>query len=585
MSRDKENGGFNFRRIWKWLTREFFLKIDQIDSPDRYKRLRRNIILLMLLVTIVPLVFMAAINYHQYNKSLKDEIINPLYSLANKTKHSFELFLEERVSTVRFIASAYSFEELSDEKTMNRIFRVMRNEFEGFVDLGLIDSQAKMVSYAGPYALLGKTYSQQSWFHKVKLRGVYVSDVFMGYREFPHIAIAVQQISGDEKGWILRATIDTGKFEALISSMGLEPSSDAFLINRRGILQTDSKFYGKVLEKYPFDLPLGSYGTDVLDMLDTKGREILLTYAHLSQHDYSLVIVKPRSVILKSWYTLKSEMFFIFIISVGLIILVTIKISFNLVANLREADERRESAFRELEHSHKLSSIGRLAAGVAHEINNPLAIINEKAGLMKDLIGYGEDFSKKGKFVELTDAILKSVNRCKTVTHRLLGFARRMEVKFEKLNLNEVITEVLGFLEKEALYRNIKTTLQLAENLPEMYSDRGQLHQVFLNIITNAIASIEGGGLITITSWQENPETLGVSIEDTGCGMSAETLRHIFEPFFTTKHGYGTGLGLPITYGIIKKLGGEIKAVSKEAEGTRFTLFLPISPKTQTEAS
>ena len=100
----------------------------------------------MLLATIVPLSFMAAINYHQYNKSLKNEIINPLYSLANKTKHSFELFLEERLSTVRFIASAYSFEELSDEKALSRIFRVMRTEFEGFVDLWLIDRQAKMVS-------------------------------------------------------------------------------------------------------------------------------------------------------------------------------------------------------------------------------------------------------------------------------------------------------------------------------------------------------------------------------------------------------------------------------------------------------
>ena len=164
---------------------------------------------------------MAAINYHQYNKSLKNEIINPLYSLANKTKHSFELFLEERLSTVRFIASAYSFEELSDEKALSRIFRVMRTEFEGFVDLGLIDSQAKMVSYAGPYELLGKTYSQQSWHHEAQLRGMYVSDVFMGYRKFPHIAIAVQQFSKNETGWMLRATIDTGRFESLIASMGL----------------------------------------------------------------------------------------------------------------------------------------------------------------------------------------------------------------------------------------------------------------------------------------------------------------------------------------------------------------------------
>ena len=242
---------------------------------------------------------------------------------------------------------------------------------------------------------------------------------------------------------------------------------------------------------------------------------------------------------------MKSEMFFIFFIGLGLIIVITLKLSNNLVKNIREADEKRESAFRELEHTQKLSSIGRLAAGVAHEINNPLAIINEKAGLMKDLVAQGTAFHQKEKFLNLTDSILKSVERCKTITHRLLGFARRMEMKVEALDLNEVVLEVLGFLEKETLYRNIETRLHLAEDLPKIPSDRGQLSQVFLNILTNAIASIEGRGYITITTWQENEDTIGISIQDNGCGMSEETLQHIFEPFFTTKYGYGTGLGLP----------------------------------------
>ncbi len=580
LPKNKVKSLINIKEVWKWLTSGFFLQCDRIDSPVRYRYLRRNIIILMLLVTIVPLTFMAAINYHQYHSSLKTEIINPLHVLANKTRHSFELFLEERLSTVRFIASAYSFEELADEKTLNRVFRVLKTEFGGFVDLGLVDNQARMVSYAGLYELLGKDYSQQSWFHEVQLRGVYISDVFMGYRKFPHIAIAVQQFSEDEQSWVLRATIDTDKFENLIASMGLGPESDAFLINRESIFQTSSKFYGKVLEPCPFNTLPMTFGTQVIETVDPKGADILMASSRFEEQDYNLVIIKPRSVVLKSWYTLKSEIFFVFLVSVGLIVLFTLKLSGNLVKNLREADERRESAFRELEHTHKLSSIGRLAAGVAHEINNPLAIINEKAGLMKDLFSYGESVPQGGKFIELTDSILESVNRCKTITHRLLGFARRMEVQFEALNLNDVIIEVIGFLEKEALYKNIDIRLEFDDNLPQISSDRGQLHQVFLNIITNAIASIEENGYIIIRTWQEDGETHGASITDNGCGMSEETLRHIFEPFFTTKRGYGTGLGLPITYGIIKKLGGDIKAQSKLGEGTTFTIFVPTQPKT-----
>jgi two-component system NtrC family sensor kinase len=287
-------------------------------------------------------------------------------------------------------------------------------------------------------------------------------------------------------------------------------------------------------------------------------------------------------VVLKSWYTLKSELFFIFIAGVMVIILVVFKLTDLLVKRAKEADEKRESAFRELEHSQKLSSIGRLAAGVAHEINNPLAIINEKAGLINDLVQYQADLKEKTKFLGLTNSILQSVGRCKTITHRLLGFARRMEVQLEVLDLNELIQEVLGFLEKEALYRNVDISLDLKSDLPKIASDRGQLQQVFLNILSNAISAMKNSGRITIKSWEEDPNSVAVAIQDTGCGMSAETLQHIFEPFFTTKgKGYGTGLGLPITYGIVKKMGGKIKVQSTEGEGTTFTVYLLKKPKTE----
>ena len=153
---------------------------EQGSSPERYRVLRRNIIFLMLLVTIVPLFFMALINYHEYQTRLKEEIVNPLRVLVNKTKHSFELFLAERLSAVSFVASAYPFEQLAEEKALNRIFSAMKQEFGGFVDLGLIDDTGLQVSYIGPYSLKDKNYADQSWFHEVQIRGSYISDVFMG---------------------------------------------------------------------------------------------------------------------------------------------------------------------------------------------------------------------------------------------------------------------------------------------------------------------------------------------------------------------------------------------------------------------
>ena len=545
------------------------------EAPLKYKVLRRNMIIIMALVTLLPLFLMALINYHEYQKALKSEIIVPLGSLVNKTKHSFELFLTERLSTVSFIASAYSFKDLSDQNMLNRIFHVMKQEFGGFVDLGLIDSSGLQVSYVGPYKLKGKIYKDHDWFHEVSVRGSYISDVFMGYRKFPHIIIAVQSESGKGERWILRATIDTQTFNNLITSMGLDASSDAFIINRSGIFQTSSRFYGNVLEKFPLPLPTVSYVSNVLEMVDSKGKDILLAYAYFASPAFILVLVKPKSEVLKSWYTLKGEIFFIFIASVVVILLVVFKLTDVLVKRIEESDRKQQMTYSEIEHTNKLASIGRLAAGVAHEINNPLAIINEKSGLMEDLIGSMSDFPKKEKFLQLAESIRQSVDRCSTITHRLLGFARRMDVEIEALDLNEVVLEVFGFLEKEAFHRNIEVRLQLTDNLPQIFSDHGQLQQVFLNILNNAFTAVDDGGMVVIRSWENDPDTLGVSIQDNGAGMSEETKRHIFEPFFSGRKGYGTGLGLSITYGIVNKLGGRIDVNSKEGQGTAFTVFLP----------
>lgn len=544
------------------------------DSPDRYRILRRNIVVLMLLVTIIPLVIMAVINQHEYQKSIQNETVTPLATLASKTRHSFELFLEERQAIVKSISSLYSFESLSDPKTLNRIFSVLTNQYLGLIDLGLIDAKGIQLSYTGPYDFLGKDYSQQSWFREVLVKGVYISDVFMGYRQFPHVAIAVLRRTEDDRSWVLRATIDTSKFDDLISSMGLTPESDAFLINRKGTLQTTSRFYGKVLDTFPLSFPQGNYGTVVVESTDPQGRKILVAYAPFIHSDYILVLAKLRSTVLRSWYALQSRMLFIFIFSVVTIVLIIIKLTDNVVKRVKEADERREIAFREVQHTHKLSSIGRLAAGVAHEINNPMAIINEKAGLMQDLVEYDAQFRNKDKFIALITSILKSVERCKSITHRLLGFARHMEVQLEILDLNDLVQETLGFLENEALFRNIDLQLQLANDLPRISSNRGQLQQVFLNILSNAFAAVEDGGKITLRSWEEDADTVAVSVQDNGCGMSAETLKHVFEPFFTTKKQHGTGLGLSITYGIVKKIGGDVRVTSKEGEGTTFTAYL-----------
>jgi two-component system, NtrC family, sensor kinase len=264
-----------------------------------------------------------------------------------------------------------------------------------------------------------------------------------------------------------------------------------------------------------------------------------------------------------------------------------------IAGKLRETDEMRDAMLSETEHTNKLASIGRLAAGVAYEINNPLAIIGEKAGLMQDLIEVDHNFRYREKLIGQLTSLQDAVGRARTITHRLLGFSRRMETSLTLIHINDIIREVISFLEKEAAYNNIHIILQLQKELPVIKADHGQLQQVLLNVINNAIDAIHNAmiatdnimeeinneGEILVTSQCEDNKTVMIAISDTGPGMSAETMKNIFEPFFTTKGNAekkGTGLGLSITYGIVQKLGGKIEVNSEINVGTTFIITFPV---------
>ncbi len=240
---------------------------------------------------------------------------------------------------------------------------------------------------------------------------------------------------------------------------------------------------------------------------------------------------------------------------------------------------------RQLILSEKLATLGLLVSSIAHEINNPLAVINEESGLMKDLLGAVDNtFEYRGKFLKLLDSIFNSVKRARTIIHRLLGFGKRQDVKTEPIQINQLLEDVLGFLERDAFHRSIDVSLDFSPDLPELESDKGQLQQVFLNIIKNAFEAIESRGKISITTrWLKDPDSLHIIITDDGPGMPPDQVEHIFEPFHITTKESGTGLGLYITHHIVtKELRGQIMVKSELGRGTTFTVKIPRKKKEAT---
>ncbi len=548
-------------------------------GEKRYKNLQKTLILRMAPLALVPLFILSIASYYWLQNLFHEDFRQQLAWDIENAKNSIEYFVDVKISALRFLASGHQYDQLSDHQLLANIFAEFKREFGAVVDLGLIDENGIQQSYSGPYNLKGKDYANQEWFHKAVTRGIYVSDVFLGYRRLPHFAIAVKKDEPD-KGtfWILRATIDMETLNRLLSSIKLGKDDDAFIINHNGTLQTPSQHHGNVLEQYPLPALLRQRGTTILDIKEKDGRSYIFGYAFIKDSSWILSVVEKSGTRSKIAAVFRTEYFAVLALTVCLILIVAFRMVNVMVNWIRECDQKREEALREAEHAAKLASVGRLAAGVSHEINNPLAIINEKAGLIKDLLTLSGNNLDRDKFLTSVNGILNSVKRARTITHQLLGFARRMDVTPEVIDVNDIVREVLGFLEKETLFRDVDIKQNLRENLPRIKSNRSRLQQVLLNIINNAIDSLDTGGSIEIITDVKDANTVRTMIKDNGHGIDAETLKQIFEPFFTTKgKEKGTGLGLFISYGIIKKLGGNILVESEINKGTTFSIELPIN--------
>ncbi len=544
------------------------------ERRARYKKLWFLVISLISIVSLVPLIIMTVINIHQTQDIAETEIKQPLAMFAMNAKRSFEYNFEERKAALDFIIKERSFQELSDHRTLAEVFLNLKQSFGGFVDLGLIDSDGVQLAYAGPFDLENMNYADQDWYNEMRVRDSYISDVFLGYRNFPHFVIAVKHEKAGEGFYILRATLDIEFINRQIEHLDIG-QADAFLINRDGVLQTHSIYYGEVNQKFYHEVPKFSRRAEVIDLVNDVGDSFMIGYAYIEQSPFVFLIAENVESLLQNWTTLRRDIITILIASVILIAVVTIWGTSSMVDKISEADTKHDQMVHNMEYTNKMASIGRLAAGVAHEINNPLAIINQKAGLFKDIVSVKDEFPEKSKYVKLLDSILQSVDRCSQVTHRFLGFAKRLDVQVTPINIEALLKEVLEFLGTESVQRGINIEFSIPDEIPEIESDKGQLQQVFLNIINNSFQAMDDGGSLTIAIGNSGMGFVDVNITDDGEGISEENLNHIFEPFYTSKKE-GTGLGLSITYGIVKKLGGEIMVKSEVGVGTSFKVVLPI---------
>ncbi|HBT97561.1 MAG TPA: two-component sensor histidine kinase [Desulfobulbaceae bacterium] len=544
-----------------------------------FRRIWRQAVIVTSLVALVPLVVMTLVNYKLTRKSIEDEAIVRASRVTSTARHSVSFFLRERLSALSFIAMDNSFSDLMDTNRLRGILKRLNASFEGFIDLGLIDGRGEQVSYVGPDDLQAKQYGNQPWFNEIQKTDRYVSEMILGYRQRPHMVIAVRQKMPDGGFFILRATMDSTSFVETLKSFELMSRGDLFLVNSEGKLQTRSHYEGNLFSTVPYTLQYSGEQPETHHDRSATGEAVIVGTEKVPDSPFVVMIVKRGDEMIRFWRDTGMILMAFVAFSVVVILLVIFAVSTRMVNSMYLLDMRQRAAMRDVEQYNKLASIGRLAAGVAHEVNNPLAIINEKAGLIKDIFSFTNTYAKDEKIIGLINSVLASVERCGTITKRLLSFARHMDSVFEEVHLNAIINDVLGFMKKEAEYRGIQVKTSFAGDVPAFRSDRGKLQQVFLNLINNAFAAMDKGGTLMVEVQMETLETIRASVIDSGAGIARENLDKIFEPFFSTKTKTGgTGLGLSITYSLVKELGGDIQVDSTVGVGTVFTVTLPLRP-------
>jgi two-component system NtrC family sensor kinase len=560
------------------------------DSRHYFQKLKKRVMSIMILAFLAPLALLFFYFHFQFNLTMKQSGKVQLLSLAESQRNTIDLFLQERVVNIFNLFQDSDFKINPEQADMDRYLKRLQGASDAFVDVGFLDETGHKIGYSGPFPYLRqKNYKDEHWFITLLSQGsnYFISDIYRGFRDKPHFTIAVKQLMRDHF-YIMRATLDPDKFYYFLKTIGQGDHVNSFLVNRAGEYQVVAPGYGEVLQKSAFQ-PEQTVDADVAEV-SREGESELVGYAWLKQVPWALVARQPLKLAYARMFVTRRYIFIGSALTVILLFSAVVITTGRLLNKAEKMEKDRHELKSQLFHAAKLVSVGELAAGVAHEINNPLAIICSQCGVIRDMFDpeFGAHIGPEtpAQVNEELAVIDDAVTRAKGITQKLLISARKTTPRITRCNLNQILDDLVGgFLEREFKVSNIQLVRDYEPDLPDIMTDADQLRQVFQNLINNAADAIEGSGTITLST-SADEGFVKASVTDTGRGMTQEVMGRIFMPFFTTKEvGKGTGLGLGISLSIAEAMGGSISVQSMPGAGSTFTVTLPTDSMHEVEPS
>ena len=548
-----------------------------IASLRHYRELLWHTLVRQTLLYFLPLLLLAVFFHVQYRSMIRESHRAHLTVIAEQQATTLDLFLRERLVNLANLIDDPQFEshEMS-EVYLQQVLSRLRQTSPAFVDVGVVDDEGELVAYAGPVDFRSPVhYGKEPWFQRVREgEQTLVTDIYLGFRSEPHFTLAVKRER--ERGMrVVRSALLPEQLLALLETLEGAQEVNAAVVNAHGVFQVVTERVGTPLGETS-SVPPREPNRGFVEVPGVPGAGGW-AYAWLSETPWALVVhERPRegsSAVLspQNWLLGVTVLFFL---GMGLVIFVRAR---QLVGKQLAAEQHEAELSGQLVHAAKLASVGELAAGIAHEINNPLAIIAEEVGMLKDTMNpeFGDNFDRD-ELAERLDIIHEAVFRCRDITRKLLTFVRQTDIKIDNHEVESILDDVIGgMLSKELLLGNVDIIKDYDPEPRPVQTDRNQLVQVFLNLVKNAVDAMPTGGTLTVRT-KHGPEGVTISVRDTGTGMTEEQMKRAFLPFFTTKPpGKGTGLGLSVSASILKNFGGNMYVESAPGKGSTFTVELP----------
>ncbi len=566
-------------------------------EQKKYEILKRNFIILFLVLSLIPLITVSFISYFTFKSSLHNSISTHLFEIAKNKGIALQKWLFERHTDAEVLAqSPKVVESLGTLKNLKNVFitkeryssdvrkylQLVKNKYESYDEIFILDKNGQMLVTTERMVTIEVN---QDYFREALNGRTYNTDIYMSpiiHRPTMVVAAPIKNSENEVIG-VLAERIKLDAINKIMRDIEIGKTGESYLVNKEGYFLTESKFESgytlkkKISTKGTQECKKGKSG--VGEYFDYRDKKVLGAYFFMPAMEWSLMVEQDSSEAFQEIRNLKNIIFVIGLITIVIIVVITLVVSGKIVRVLERYDRDFRKQQEQIMRAEKLSAMGELAAGVAHEINNPLGGISNCLKLISNKMNKQnpkpEDLKYSMKYLQTSE---RELNRCIRIVRNFLAFSRRSNLKPALTNINTIILEVIALIEPQTNVQNVEILKDLESDLPQIMADAQQLNQALMNITLNSLKAMPQGGKLKVSSeYDQKNEVIRIDISDTGHGIPEKDLLHIFEPFFSSKpEGKGTGLGLSIVYEVIDEHNGSIEVESVVDKGTTFTVKLPI---------